>query len=48
LPVLGLTGCGGSGENTVIPISETEEMSEADQEAFDAGMEASMNEEGGN
>ena len=42
LPVLGLTGCGGGGENTVIETTTDDAMSEAEQADMDAGMDAAM------
>ena len=42
LPVLGLTGCGGGGENKVIEVAPTAEESAAEQEAYNAAMEAEM------
>ena len=48
LPVIAMTtGCGGSGENTVVaPPAANEEMTTAEQDAFDKGMEADMAAEG--
>lgn len=49
LPLVGLTGCGGSGETQVIQnTTEEPEMSAEEQARMDAEMEAAMNEQGGN
>ena len=41
VPVLGVTGCGGNGETQVIEAQPVEpEISEAEQDEFDAGMDA--------
>ena len=51
LPVLGLTGCGGGGENQVIQpdAGATEDTGVgADEEAYNAAMEEEMNNQQGN
>ncbi len=48
LPVLGLTGCGGGGDNKVIEAAPAVEQSAAEEEAYNKAMEEEMNKQPGN
>ena len=46
--ILGLTGCGRSGENTVVETVAEPEMSDAEEEAYNKAMEEEMASQPGN